>query len=128
MAVQFNGDFAAPFIHDYELEAMQPQVQAAHEQLHSRSGLGNDFLGWVDLPVDYDQAEFARIKQAAQKIISDTDVLIVIGIGGSYLGARAAIEFLKSPYYNNKKKDTPDNATTKATKAESWNFFPLKAS
>ncbi len=108
MAVQFNGDFAAPFIHDYELEAMQPQVQAAHEQLHSRSGLGNDFLGWVDLPVDYDQAEFARIKQAAQKIVSDTDVLIVIGIGGSYLGARAAIEFLKSPYYNNKKKDTPD--------------------
>ena len=108
MAVQFNGDFAAPFIHDYELEAMQPQVKAAHELLHSKSGLGNDFLGWVDLPVNYDKAEFARIKQAAQKIISDTDVLIVIGIGGSYLGARAAIEFLKSPYYNNKKKDTPD--------------------
>ena len=70
MAVQFNGDFAAPFIHDYELEAMQPQVKAAHELLHSKSGLGNDFLGWVDLPVNYDKAEFARIKQAAQKIIS----------------------------------------------------------
>ena len=108
MSLKFNSDFAAPFIKEQEFEGIKPQVLAAHETLDSRSGLGNDYLGWVDLPVDYDKDEFARIKKAAEKIKSDSDVLIVIGIGGSYLGARAAIEFLKSPYYNNKKKDTPD--------------------
>lgn len=108
MSLKFNSDFAKPYINAYEFDGMQPLVKAAHEVLHSKSGLGNDFLGWVDLPVDYDKDEFARIKSSAEKIKSDSDVLIVIGIGGSYLGARAAIEFLKSPYYNNKKKDTPD--------------------
>lgn len=87
---------------------MIPQVKAAHEQLHNKSGLGKDFLGWLDLPVNYDREEFARIQKSAKKIQSDSQVLIVIGIGGSYLGARAVIEQLRSPLYNNKKKDTPD--------------------
>ena len=108
MAVSFTNKYASQFINDAEYVAIDPQVKAAHELLHSRKGPGSDFLGWMDLPVDYDKEEFARIKKSAQKIISDTDVLIVIGIGGSYLGARAAIEFLKSPLYNNKKKETPD--------------------
>ncbi|MBQ2676216.1 MAG: glucose-6-phosphate isomerase [Clostridia bacterium] len=108
MSIKFNGKYAAPFISQNEYDAIAPQVKAAHELLASGEGPGNDFLGWVDLPVNYDKEEFDRIKKSAKKIISDTDILIVIGIGGSYLGARAAIEFLKSPYYNNKKKDTPD--------------------
>ena len=76
--------------------------------LDDKTGLGNDFLGWLTLPTDYDKEEFARIQAAAKKIQSNSDILIVIGIGGSYLGARAAIEFLQSTFYNNKKKDTPD--------------------
>lgn len=108
MPIKLNTKFAAPFIGDDEYKAISSQVSAAHELLNSRKGPGNDFLGWVDLPVDYDKEEFARIKSAAEKIKSDSDILVVIGIGGSYLGARAAIEFLKSHYYNNKKKDTPD--------------------
>ena len=83
-------------------------VTAAHNMLHSGSGLGSGFLGWLTLPSDYDRAEFARIKSAAEKIKKDSEVFIVIGIGGSYLGARAAIELLKSPFYNNLKKSTPD--------------------
>lgn len=108
MAVKFNNKYASPFIAEHEYEAIKPQVKAAHDLLCSKQGPGNDFLGWVDLPVDYDKEEFARIKKSAEKIISDSDVLIVIGIGGSYLGARAAIEFVKSPLYNNMKKDTPE--------------------
>jgi len=108
MAIKLNTKFAAPFINDDEYCAISSQVTAAHELLNSRKGPGSNFLGWVDLPVDYDKDEFARIKKAADKIKSDSDILVVIGIGGSYLGARAAIEFLKSHYYNNKKKDTPD--------------------
>ena len=84
------------------------EAKAAHDVLTDRNGLGNDFLGWLDLPVEYDKDEFERVKKAAKKIISDSDILIVIGIGGSYLGARAAIEFLRSPLYNSIKKDTPD--------------------
>jgi len=76
--------------------------------LHNKTGLGNEFLGWVNLPTEYDKAEFDRIIKAAEKIKSNSDILIVIGIGGSYLGARAAIELMKSPFYNNLKKDTPD--------------------
>lgn len=87
---------------------MEPQVKAAHELLHSGTGLGNDFIGWVTLPTDYDKEEFARIKAAAGRIKKNSDVFIVIGIGGSYLGARAAIEFLKSDRYNDLKKDTPN--------------------
>ncbi|MBP3381755.1 MAG: glucose-6-phosphate isomerase, partial [Clostridia bacterium] len=85
-----------------------PYIKVAHDTLHNRNGLGNDFLGWVDLPTNYDKEEFARIKAAAARIKETTDIFIAIGIGGSYLGARAAIEFLKSPLYNAKKKDTPD--------------------
>ena len=108
MAIRFDEKFAKPFLRENDLEGLKAQVMVAHEQLNNKTGLGNDFLGWVDLPVNYDKQEFTRIKKAAEKIISDTDVLIVIGIGGSYLGARAAIEFLKSPYYNNLNKKTPD--------------------
>ena len=108
MAIKFSEKYAVDFFRNDELRGIEPQVKAAHEMLHNGTGLGNDFIGWVDLPVNYDKEEFARIKKSADKIISDTDVLVVIGIGGSYLGARAAIEFLTSPYYNNLKKNTPD--------------------
>ncbi len=95
------------FVSQEELTAIAPQVKAAHEALHAGTGLGNDFIGWLTLPTDYDKEEFARIKAAAKRIQSNTDVFIVIGIGGSYLGARAAIEFLTSPNYNALCKDTP---------------------
>lgn len=108
MAVKLNTKYLNGFLAEHELAALQPQVEAAHRQLHEKSGLGNDFLGWLDLPENYDKAEFARIKSAAEKIRASSDVLIVIGIGGSYLGARAAIELLKSPFYNNMKKNTPE--------------------
>lgn len=107
MAVTINDRYLSSFISGDEYAAIAPQVKLAHEQLHAGTGLGNDFIGWVNLPTDYDKEEFARIQAAAKKIKADTDVFIVIGIGGSYLGARAAIEFLKSPYYNNLNKDTP---------------------
>ena len=96
---------AAKFIREDEIKAFAPIVDAAKEVLLSRSGQGNDFLGWIDLPVDYDKEEFDRIKKAAAKIQSDSEVLIVIGIGGSYLGARAAIEFLRHGFYNNITKE-----------------------
>ncbi len=108
MSVKLETRYAGAFIADEEYAAIAPQIKTAHEMLHSGSGLGNDFLGWVDLPINYDREEFARIKAAAARIKEDTDIFIAIGIGGSYLGARAAIEFLKSPLYNAKKKDTPD--------------------
>lgn len=91
---------AVPFLGTNEIPAMKELVSAAREKLASGSGLGNDFLGWVDLPVNYDKEEFERIKKAAQKIQEDSQVLLVIGIGGSYLGARAAIEFLRHGFYN----------------------------
>ena len=103
MSVKMNGRHLAKFVADDEFDAIFPQVSLAHETLHGKTGPGSDFLGWVDLPVDYDKEEFARIKKAAAKIQSDSDVLVVIGIGGSYLGARAAIEAL----YNNTCKGTP---------------------
>ena len=93
---------------EHELSEIAPMVKAAHDTLSAKNGPGSDFLGWADLPVDYDKAEFERIKAAAAKIKSDSKVLIVIGIGGSYLGARAAIEALKSTLYNSLKKDTPE--------------------
>ena len=108
MAVTLNLKHTSAFLAEHELAGLAPQVEAAHQTLHNKSGLGNDFLGWLTLPTDYDKEEFARIQAAAKKIQSDSQVLIVIGIGGSYLGARAAIEFLKSPFYNNLKKDTPE--------------------
>ena len=108
MSVKLNDKYLGGFIESHEYDGIRPLVSAAHEQIVNRSGAGNDFLGWVDLPENYDKEEFARIKVAAEKIKKSCDVFIVIGIGGSYLGARAVIEFLKSPNYNNIKKDTPD--------------------
>lgn len=93
------------FLNDYEIEYMEEAVKAAHDKLHNKSGAGNDFLGWIDLPVNYDKDEFERIKKAAEKIKSDSDALIVIGIGGSYLGARAAIEMLTNTFHNALDKD-----------------------
>jgi glucose-6-phosphate isomerase len=98
--VTFDYSKAAPFVQEHEVELMKKLALDAKEVLVSKSGAGNDFLGWIDLPVDYDKEEFARIKKAAQKIQSDSEVLLVIGIGGSYLGARAAIEFLRHGFYN----------------------------
>ena len=98
--VTFDYSKTAGFISAEEVKNMKAGVECAKEVLTSRTGAGNDFLGWIDLPVDYDKEEFARIKKAAAKIQSDSDVLLVIGIGGSYLGARAAIEFLTHSFYN----------------------------
>ena len=98
--VSFDYSKAASFIADHEIENIKKQTVDATNLLVSKTGAGNDFLGWIDLPVDYDKEEFARIKKAAAKIQSDSDVLLVVGIGGSYLGARAAIEFLRHSFYN----------------------------
>ena len=98
--VTFDYSKAAPFIKDHEVDSMKKLAEDAKELLVSKTGAGNDFLGWIDLPVDYDKDEFARIKKAAAKIQSDSEVLLVIGIGGSYLGARAAVEFLRHSFYN----------------------------
>lgn len=108
MALKLECGYLKGFIGEHEYAAMASQVENAHALLASGKGPGNDFLGWVDLPTNYDKEEFARIKAAAERIKKNTDVFIVIGIGGSYLGARAAIEFLKSEHYNALKKDTPD--------------------
>ncbi len=108
MSLKLNAKYLKDFINADELAGIKSQVETAAKTLHEKSGLGNDFLGWVNLPTDYDKDEFARIKAAAERIKSNSDILIVIGIGGSYLGARAAIELLKSPLYNNMAKDTPD--------------------
>ena len=88
------------FVSEEEISNIRPSVEMAEKVLNSRTGAGSDFLGWVDLPVDYDKEEFARIKKAAEKIKSDSDVLVVVGIGGSYLGAKAAIEMLTDSFYN----------------------------
>lgn len=103
--VTFDYSKALGFFSEAEIGYMETQVNGAVELLHSKTGAGNDFLGWMDLPVNYDKAEFARIKAAAEKVKNNSDVLIVIGIGGSYLGARAAIEFLSNTFYNNLSKD-----------------------
>ena len=103
--VTFDYSKAEKFIGEHEVKAMERIALQAKEVLVERSGAGNDFLGWIDLPVDYDKEEFARIKAAAEKIQSDSEVLIVIGIGGSYLGARAAIEFLRHSFYNSVSKE-----------------------
>ena len=108
MSIRLVENYVAPFVREGEVAQMQPAVTAMHEILHAKTGPGKDFLGWIDLPRDYDKEEFVRIKAAAERIKKSCDVFIVIGIGGSYLGARAVVEFLKSPLYNNLKKDTPD--------------------
>ena len=107
MAVSFLNKYVSDFVCDAEINAFQDKIAAAHRALHEKTGKGSAYTGWVDLPVDYDKEEFARIKEAAKKIQKTSDVLIVIGIGGSYLGARAVIECLKSQNYNALRKGTP---------------------
>ena len=108
MTLKLNDKYLKSFIGEEEYANIQPMVKTAQKMIVDRSGAGSDFLGWVDLPENYDKAEFAAIKESAKKIQESCDILVVIGIGGSYLGARAAIEFMKSPLYNNLNKKTPD--------------------
>ncbi|WP_343338234.1 Glucose-6-phosphate isomerase [Terrisporobacter petrolearius] len=103
--IKFNYSKALDFFAKEEVDTLQPYVDVAHEMLHEKTGPGKDFLGWIDLPNNYDKEEFARIKKAAQKIQSDSDVLVVIGIGGSYLGSRAAIECLGHSFRNSLSKE-----------------------
>lgn len=97
---RFDYSKAGSFFAEHELTYMRDFVKVAHHSLHEKTGAGSDYLGWIDLPVNYDQEEFSRIEKAAEKIRNDSDVLLVIGIGGSYLGARAAIEMLQHSFYN----------------------------
>ncbi len=107
MGISFS--LKGDFISKEALSALQADVERCHKALHEKTGKGNDFLGWVDLPADYDKDEFDRIKKAAETIKGNSEVLIVIGIGGSYLGARTALDFIQTPYYNElKSKGTPD--------------------
>lgn len=108
MSLRLNTKYVMPFLPDGALENIAGEVKSANDALYADTGKGSDFLGWLTLPQDYDKDEFARIKSAAKKIQDNSDVLVVVGIGGSYLGARAAIEFVKSQNYNLLKKDTPD--------------------
>ena len=103
--VSFDYSLAKKFVADHEMESMKAITENAKEVMVNKTGAGNDFLGWIDLPVNYDKEEFARIKDAAKKIQNDSEVLVVIGIGGSYLGARAAIEFLRHGFYNSVSKE-----------------------
>ena len=108
MAIRFISNHAEDIVSAQDIKNLEAQAIAAMNTLHSKTGAGNDFLGWVTLPTDYDKEEFDRIKKASEYIKENADILIVIGIGGSYLGARAVIEALTSPNYNSIKKDTPD--------------------
>lgn len=108
--VRFDYSKALSFFQEHELTYLQDFVKVAHHSIHEKTGAGSDFLGWVDLPNNYDRKEFSRIQKCAEKIQSDSDVLLVIGIGGSYLGARAAIEMLNHSFYNalpKEKRQTP---------------------
>lgn len=104
-SVKFDYSKVIGFINQHEIDCMQSYVDQAHKMIHEKTGLGNDFLGWVDLPKNYNKEEFSRIKKAAEKVKSDSDVLLVIGIGGSYLGARAAIEMASHSFRNNLSKE-----------------------
>jgi glucose-6-phosphate isomerase len=109
--LSFDYNKALPFLGEHEVDYLSAQVRTAHEQLHGHSGAGADYLGWVNLPTQYDREEFTRIQQSADKIKKDSEVLVVIGIGGSYLGARAAIEMLSHSFYNmlpKEKRGTPE--------------------
>ena len=108
MALKLNLNYVSKYADKEKFDSMRSEVSAAHKMLTEGTGLGSDFLGWLDLPVNYDKDEFRRIKESAEKIKKDSEVLVVLGIGGSYLGARAVIEFIKSNNYNLLKKDTPD--------------------
>lgn len=98
--VSFTYDKALKFFDQHEVDYLSPFVESAHHMLHEKTGPGNDFLGWIDLPENYDKEEYARIKKSAEKIKNDSDILLVIGIGGSYLGARAALEMLNHSFQN----------------------------
>jgi len=108
MSICIKENFIENFVSENDLHNVKETSEKAFDTLIKGSGEGSDFLGWVDLPVNYDKDEFARIQKAAAKIKKNADILVVIGIGGSYLGARAAIEFIKSPLYNSLNKETPD--------------------
>jgi glucose-6-phosphate isomerase len=109
MPIKLNDKYLKSFISEEDLtEEVWNSAENALDKIIKKTGAGNDFLGWVDLPEDYDKEEFARVKKAAEKIKSNSQAVIIVGIGGSYLGTRAAIEFIKSPIYNDIKKDTPD--------------------
>lgn len=108
MALRLNSSYASHSVREHELGEIWNQVETAHTMLHEKTGAGSNFLGWVDHPLHYDTEEYERIKRAANTIRNSCDVLLVIGIGGSYLGARAAIELLQSPFYNSLSKDTPE--------------------
>ncbi|WP_026694655.1 glucose-6-phosphate isomerase [Peribacillus kribbensis] len=108
--IKFDYSSALSFFGEHEVSYLKDAVKTAHKTLHEGTGAGSDFLGWIDLPVDYDKEEFSRIQKAAEKIKSDSDILIVIGIGGSYLGARAAVDMLQHSFYNalpKEKRKTP---------------------
>ncbi|MDA3845892.1 MAG: glucose-6-phosphate isomerase, partial [Vallitaleaceae bacterium] len=108
MELKFN--YSNAMIKEHEIQGFEKMIEVAHDMLHNKTGLGNEYVGWVDLPVNYDKDEFARIKAAAKKIQEKAEVLIVIGIGGSYLGAKSAIEGLSNVFYNlqdNKKRKGP---------------------
>ena len=100
MNIRLITDNARELVNESEIPAKKEEVLKIREMLIHKTGKGNDYVGWVDLPVEYDKEEFMRIKAAAEKIKKDSDVLVVIGIGGSYLGARAAIEALRHSFYN----------------------------
>lgn len=108
MPIALSTKYLEAFVGKHEYDAIAPQVELAHKMLHEKSGAGSDFTGWVELPTNYDKVEFRRIKEAAQRISENTDIFIVVGIGGSYLGARAVIELIKSQNYNALPKSTPD--------------------
>ena len=108
MTINLNEKYVKSFVSDEEINEIGKDIEQAHNTLVSRTGEGNAFLGWIDLPHNYDKEEFSRIKIASEKIQKKCDIFVVIGIGGSYLGARAVIEFIKSQKYNSLKKETPD--------------------
>jgi len=109
--IELNYTHALPFIDENELKNIVPEIEKAAQILESQTGAGSDFLGWMTLPEEYDKAEFERIKSAAKRIQDQSEILIVIGIGGSYLGAKAAIDFLSHSFYNNlslEQRGTPE--------------------
>lgn len=107
MALKLNLNYVGKYADKEKFDSMRSEVSAAHKMLTEGTGLGSDFLGWLDLPVNFDKDEFRRIKESAEKIKKDSEVLVVLGIGGSYLGARAVIEFIKSNNYNLLKRTRP---------------------
>lgn len=108
MSLELKDEFIKGFLADSDLEKITSEVEAALETVKNKSGAGNDFIGWLNRPVDYDKEEYTRVKIAAEKIRKSCDVLIVIGIGGSYLGARAAIEFIKGSHHNTLDSESPE--------------------